>query len=101
MIVKPRPGEKVEGPLVNVEGWAWHHEPIRNVQLSIDGAQSWTYASVGEGVDFSWQRFTHILHLESGSYSIVARATSRDGMSQPLDVSRNQCHRVSFEVVDS
>jgi DMSO/TMAO reductase YedYZ molybdopterin-dependent catalytic subunit len=101
MIVKPRPGAKVEGPQVHVEGWAWHHEPIRNVQLSIDGAQSWTDASVGSGLDFSWQRFTHTLQLESGSYSIVARATGRDGTSQSLDASRNQCHTVSFEVVGS
>jgi DMSO/TMAO reductase YedYZ molybdopterin-dependent catalytic subunit len=100
MIVKPRPGEKVEGPRVDVEGWAWHHEPLESVQLSADGAQSWTYASVTEGVDFSWQRFTHTLQLDPGSYSIVVRAMSRDGMSQPLGVSRNQCHRVSFEVVD-
>jgi DMSO/TMAO reductase YedYZ molybdopterin-dependent catalytic subunit len=101
MTVKPRPGEKIEGPHVHVEGWAWHHEPIGSVHLSIDGAQSWRQASVTEGVDFSWQRFTHTLQLESGIYSIVARATSRDGMSQSLGVSRNQCHRVSFEVIAS
>jgi DMSO/TMAO reductase YedYZ molybdopterin-dependent catalytic subunit len=101
MIVKPRPGERVEGPYVQVEGWAWHHEPIGHVQLSIDGAKSWTHASVGEGVDFSWQKFTHTLQLDTGSYSVVAKAVGRDGTSQPLDASRDQCHTVSFEVVGS
>jgi DMSO/TMAO reductase YedYZ molybdopterin-dependent catalytic subunit len=101
MIVKPQPGEKIRGPYVHVEGWAWDHEPVEMVQLSVDGAQSWKLASVTEGVDFSWRRFTHTLQLVTGNHSVVAKATSRDGTFQPLDALRNQCHTVSFEVIGS
>lgn len=100
MIVRPQPGEKVEGPYVHVEGWAWHHEPIESVQLSVDEARSWSDAPVEERVDFSWQKFAQTLQLDSGMHSIVARATSQDGAAQPLSGRRNHCHTVSFEVVD-
>jgi DMSO/TMAO reductase YedYZ molybdopterin-dependent catalytic subunit len=98
MIVKPQPGVRIEGPNVLVEGWAWYHESIGGVRLSVDGAQSWMDTSVGERVDFGWQKFEQTLQLGPGSYSIMARATSGDGTLQPLSGRRNHCHKVSFEV---
>jgi len=98
MIVAPQPGEKIDGPRVTVEGWAWYHEPVERVQLSVDEGKSWKEAVVGERVGFSWQKFSVALHLDPGHYSIVARAVSGDGAMQPLSGRRNHCHTVFFEV---
>jgi DMSO/TMAO reductase YedYZ molybdopterin-dependent catalytic subunit len=99
MIVRPQPEEKIEGPHVQIKGWAWHHESIESVQLSVDGGESWNEAVVWERIDFSWQKFGLVLHLEPGDYTAVARAASSDGAIQPLSGQRNHCHSVSFEVV--
>lgn len=101
MIVKPQPCEKIEGPYIQFQGWAWHCDPIRNVQISVDAAQSWQPAPVEDRIDFSWQRFSCVLRLNPGFHEVVTMASSRDGISQPLEGRRNHCHRVSFEVVDS
>jgi DMSO/TMAO reductase YedYZ molybdopterin-dependent catalytic subunit len=98
MIVRPQPGEKIDGPNVFVEGWAWHHEPIKSVQLSVDEGKSWKDAVVGDRVDFSWQKFSLVLHLGPGKHNAIARAASSDGAMQPLRGRRNNCHTVSFDV---
>jgi DMSO/TMAO reductase YedYZ molybdopterin-dependent catalytic subunit len=98
MIVRPQPDEKIDGPDVLVEGWAWYHEPVERVQLSVDKGKSWKEAIVGERVDFSWQKFSLVLHLEPGQHNVIARAVSGDGAMQPLSGRRNHCHAVSFEV---
>ena len=98
MIVKPQPDEKIDGPDLLVKGWAWYHEPIERVQLSVDKGKSWEEAVVVERVDFSWQNFSLVLHLEPGHYSVIARAVSGDGAMQPLSGRRNHCHSVSFEI---
>ena len=98
MVVRPQPDEKIDSAHVQVEGWAWHHEPIETVQLSVDKGQSWTEAVVDERVDFGWQKFSLVLHIEPGHHEIVARAMSQDGAMQPLSGRRNHCHSVSFEV---
>jgi DMSO/TMAO reductase YedYZ molybdopterin-dependent catalytic subunit len=98
MIVAPQPDENVDGPNVLVEGWAWHHEPVQHVQLSVDEGKSWKEAVVGERVDFSWQKFSLVLHLEPGQHNVIARAVSGDGAMQPLSGRRNNCHTVSIEV---
>lgn len=99
MIVKPQPGEKIEGPGLRIEGWAWYHEPIQRVQLSVDEGRSWIEASVEGRVDFSWQKFGLTLRLGIGCHKILARAVTEDGAMQPLQGRRNHCHAVSFEMV--
>lgn len=58
MIVTPQLEEEIDGPSVLVKGWAWYHEPIERVRLSVDAGISWKEAVVGERVDFSWQMFS-------------------------------------------
>ena len=99
--MQPHPNQKIEGTSVHVEGWAWHHDPIEDVQLSIDGAHSWQPAQVEDRVDFGWQRFNCVLQLGIGVHEVVAMARSRDGSTQPLKGRRNHCHAVSFEVIGS
>lgn len=98
MIVTPQPDEKIDGPDLLVKGWAWYHEPIERVQLSVDKGKSWKEAVVVERVDFSWQKFSLVLHLKPGHHSVIARAVSGNGAMQPLGGRRNHCHSVSFEI---
>lgn len=102
MIVKPQPGERIAGPWVQVEGWTWSHEPVRDIQVSVRDVISsrHEHAYLGERVDFGWQRFSLVVRVESGNCEVMARATSQDGTTQPLDARRNQCHTVSFVVFD-
>lgn len=100
MIVKPGPDDVIIGPEVSVEGWAWHHEPVELVQVSVDGGREWMDASVSARVDYSWQKFSITLTLHPGSYTAIAKAISMDGQSQPLSGRRNHCHSVAFQVVD-
>lgn len=100
MIVRPKPEEEVAGPKIKVRGWAWHCEPIEMVEVSVDEGLTWQRASVGERVDFSWQRFWVVVSLGVGSHSVMAKATTKDGISQSLGGRRNHCHKVSFVVVD-
>lgn len=99
MIVRPQPGEKIDGPNVFVEGWTWHHQPIKSVQLSVDEGKSWKDAVVGDRVDFSWQKFDLVLQLEPGHHSVISRAVSGEGAMQPPSGRRNHCPRVSIEVI--
>lgn len=101
MMVRPAPGEVVRGGRVVVEGWAWGCEDVAGVNVSADGGESWENASVEERVSFSWQRFSVMLELGVGRHTVIARAESRDGSVQPLSGSRNHCHSVEFEVVES
>ncbi|KAM0721746.1 hypothetical protein Q7P37_002671 [Cladosporium fusiforme] len=98
MIIKPHPDSVLAGSEVLVEGWTWHHEPVKLMQVSLDGGQEWRDAAVSARVDYSWQRFAVKLQLSPGRYTVIARATSVDGLSQPLSGRRNHCHGVAFRV---
>lgn len=98
MIVKPRPDEKLTSLEVRVEGWAWSSRNDNTVEVSFDDGQSWMGAKVEPRVDFSWQKFSFVTALDSGDYKVMAKATSRDGLSQPLSGRRNHCHSVAFRV---
>lgn len=100
MIVRPKPEAVVIGPEVIVEGWTWHHEPVKLVQVSLDGGTEWRDTAVIARIDFSWQKFSAVLRLCPGSYTVIARATSVEGRSQPLSGRRNHCHSVTFQVVE-
>lgn len=99
MIVRPQPGEKIEGPELRIEGWAWYHEPIERVQLSVDEGRLWMEASVEERIEISWQKFSLTLKLRIGCHKIIARAVTGDGAMQPLGGRRNHCHAVLFEMI--
>lgn len=86
---------------VEVSGWAWSHDGVARVRVSandgVDG--SWVDADVAERVDYSWQAFRVKLALPVGKYGVVARATSRGGLEQPMRGRRNHVHRIGLEVV--
>ena len=97
MILKPKPGERLQESEVQVEGWAWGNDPVHCVQVSFDGGQHWAKAALGPRVQYSWQKSSVVVCLDHGPHTILARATSNHGVSQPLTGRRNYCHSVVFE----
>jgi DMSO/TMAO reductase YedYZ molybdopterin-dependent catalytic subunit len=98
MIVKPEPGEIVQGPGVLVEGWAWSEDGVRSVSVSGDGGINSHLTTVYPRFEFGWQRFEATLKLEPGRHCIVARATCVSGHKQPLEGRRNHVHCVEMHV---
>ena len=98
MIVSPAPDTEMEGPNVTIEGRAWSHDGIRAVRITSDDGQTWTDAHVPARHEFEWQKFSATLTLKPGSYTLVAQATSNQGLVQPLRGRRNHCHSVLIKV---
>lgn len=98
MIVSPAPDTVIHQSRINVEGWAWCHEPVIKVLVKGSAEQDWIEANVVERVDFSWQRWTVSLALPDGEHTLMARAVSLSGQEQPLTGRRNHVHRVRVVV---
>ena len=98
MIIRPCSDSVLCGPEMTVEGWAWAHDGVDNVGVSVDEGETWTQAETEMRTEFSWQRFRARLELASRSYTVLARATSLEGKRQPLGEGRNHVHRVSIRV---
>ena len=99
MIVSPTPDVRIPGPAVSIEGWAWSNEGVTGIEISEDDGQTWVESEVQERADFSWQKFHVKLELDQGPHTILARAVSSDGRTQPLGEGRNHVHRVTVEVI--
>lgn len=99
MIVHPTPEEAVTGPKVEVDGWTWSTDGVKKVQVSVNQGESWEATELMPRRDFSWQRFSVSLNLGTGSYTLIAKATSRCEKTQAMSQRRNHVHSVRFEVV--
>ncbi|KAJ4246323.1 hypothetical protein NW762_013674 [Fusarium torreyae] len=99
IVVRPEPEAVMVGPKVLIEGWAWCFEEVKSVYISLDKSETWIKAQVETRKDFSWQKWKAELDLTSGSYTVIARAESTSGQTQPLSGRRNHVHSVSFCVV--
>ncbi|SPO04122.1 related to sulfite oxidase and related enzymes [Cephalotrichum gorgonifer] len=99
MIVRPTPDEVLSDHDVGVRGWAWCHEPVVEVQVTLDQGITWLPAEVETRVDVSWQMWRAELHLPAGSYTLMAQAKSSSGAEQPLTGRRNHVHTVQFQVI--
>ncbi|KAF1963700.1 molybdopterin binding oxidoreductase [Byssothecium circinans] len=100
MITKPGPDALVTGSELEVEGWAWSCDGVAKVEVSWNGGESWQEARVGRRKDFSWQKLWATLELRPGEYTLMTRATSREGKTQALTGWRNHVHRVRIRVMD-
>ncbi|KIW00509.1 hypothetical protein, variant [Verruconis gallopava] len=96
IITKPSPEKAEKGPHVAIEGWAWSHDGVVRVEISLDNGDSWLDTQVEPRKEFSWQKFRSTVVLRSGGYLIVARATSLGKRRQPLVKRRNHVHAVQF-----
>jgi len=97
MIVSPCPDALLQGPQIEVVGWAWSCDGIKSVLIITDD-ESVAGADLEPRIDFSWQSFKAILPLSSGLHRITARAISANGLEQPLTGRRNHVHSVSVVV---
>lgn len=98
IIVHPLPGAQLDSPEVKVQGWAWSGDGIAYVSLSANEGKTWINAELAPRVDFSWQQFKATLQLPNGTHRLIARATSRGGIHQPLHGRRNHAHSVLVDV---
>ncbi|KAF4446974.1 hypothetical protein F53441_9445 [Fusarium austroafricanum] len=99
MITKPVDSAVVGAGPVEVQGWAWSHDGVKQVEISSGSGSSWIEATVANKEDQAWQKFTAEVKLEPGVWKLVARATSQNGQQQPLTGRRNHVHSVTVRIV--
>lgn len=92
------------GPLattapVEIWGWAWGAAGIAQVEISLDGGETWSPASVEPRRQWSWQRFSFDWWPQrAGAFTLAARATDAGGASQPMAKARNAVHTVEVAI---
>jgi DMSO/TMAO reductase YedYZ molybdopterin-dependent catalytic subunit len=99
MITTPTPGEVLNDPRINIEGWAWSHDEVVTVQCSIHSEKTSWAARVEPKQGCGWQKFRLSIEVVPGEYWIVARATAKNGQRQELKGRRNHVHEVYFTVI--
>jgi len=78
---------------IELHGRSWSGgAPIRRVEVSTDGGASWERAHVrGPNRQYGWARWTFPWRSpEPGAHQVLARATDRDGLTQPETVPFNE-----------
>jgi DMSO/TMAO reductase YedYZ molybdopterin-dependent catalytic subunit len=98
IITCPAPDAVVLAHRVEIQGWAWSHDGIGSVDISVDLGVTWNKTCLGKQTDLSWQRFSVTLQLPVGDCDIMARASSSRGLKQPLSGCRNHVHTVRVVV---
>ncbi|MEZ5830813.1 MAG: molybdopterin-dependent oxidoreductase [Dongiaceae bacterium] len=81
-------GAKVQtGQPVEVKGLAWDGgNGIQMVEVSVDGGQNWRTADLGEDLGrFSFRPWSFRFAPATGAQSVMVKATSRIGASQPME----------------
>jgi DMSO/TMAO reductase YedYZ molybdopterin-dependent catalytic subunit len=97
-ILGPGPGRLlVPGP-VRISGLAWSGEkPVALVEVSTDGGRQFSPATlIGPQAPYSWVMWEY--HWEAarpGSYKLLSRAVSQDGMVQPRE---HETHYEGYQV---
>ena len=86
VITSPADGADVNAGSLEIRGYAWSgRAPIQLVDLSeSDGAPLGSTTFPAEQAGFAWREFTFRLTLDPGEHALVARATDREGNTQPL-----------------
>jgi len=101
MLVAPSKNSRLPVGDIDVWGWSWSNCEVRQVEVSVDGGESWAQANLEPCRQQSWQRFSHRFHIENpGQIKLVCRATDVDGRTQPESGARNKYHRVAIDVMN-
>jgi DMSO/TMAO reductase YedYZ molybdopterin-dependent catalytic subunit len=77
---------------IDLHGRSWSGgAPIRRVEVSTDGGASWDRVHLrGPNRPYGWARWTYPWHApRPGAHELLARATDRDGVTQPATVPFN------------
>jgi DMSO/TMAO reductase YedYZ molybdopterin-dependent catalytic subunit len=108
VITFPATGASVAaGQPAEVRGHAWDGKgDVAAVHVSIDFGQTWTEAELAPAANkYAWQRWrANVTPPQGGYYEVWARATDRDGLSQPAVVpgwnprgyANNMQHRIAL-----
>jgi len=87
------PGEMVRAGTVQIHGVAFAglHAAAR-VEVSLDGGKNWKNAHfVGPDLGrYAWRQFVFAAELESGTHTLMSRATDTAGNTQPPDRVENE-----------
>jgi DMSO/TMAO reductase YedYZ molybdopterin-dependent catalytic subunit len=98
IIRSPAPKSTVSGE-VAISGWAWGYHDIRTVEVSTDGARTWTKARLGKRRAWSWQGFSlRWTPPGPGTYTLMCRATDTENVTQPMNGMRNAVHAVPVTI---
>jgi len=96
VIIRPSAQAQVGRDGCVIWGWAWAASEIRAVEISTDGARSWSSADVERRVDFGWQKFSYRwIPAEAGEFRLTSRAFDCSGNVQ-VDEGR---HRFLYQPV--
>lgn len=110
VITTPREGETVAAGATRIQGYAIASEgaPVERVELSVDGARTWTTATIVERADpYAWCFWEQRVALAQGSCQLIVRAWDASKQTQPEDVKalwnfkgymNNAWHRVKIHV---
>ncbi len=110
LITYPKTGALLKkGQPLSLRGHAWAGElEVKQMQYSIDFGSSWQDCTLDRPVNrLAWQHFSaSITFPKEGYYEVWAKATDRDGNSQPMVLPgwnpkgylNNACHRIAVKV---
>lgn len=86
VIVAPTDGAEVSGKRLEVRGYAWSgHALVERVDLiESDGRPIASIALPADSAPYAWREFAFAVLLGPGQHVLTARATDRDGNTQPL-----------------
>jgi DMSO/TMAO reductase YedYZ molybdopterin-dependent catalytic subunit len=101
IIVSLKPESTFNLGQIEISGWAWSSCDVRLVEVSVDGGDNWTEASLEQRRGRAWQHFSLLWSPpQPGIYEVCSRATDTNGHYQPAGGARNAIHAVSISVVD-
>lgn len=101
LLTKPSSEGEVQGPIITVAGRAWGSLGIEQVSINVREANEWVeHASVTlpERIQYEWQYFEAAIRLSPGRHEIMARATDKAGITQPVSGRRNHAHSIEITV---
>jgi sulfite oxidase len=110
VIVDPAPHTPMAPGTQRVTGWAIgsEGEPLRSVEISADGGNSWSPATITlAGEKWTWSFWEGEVTLRAGNHVLAARATDTRGSTQPATLAEtwnvkgynnNAWHRVPVTV---
>jgi sulfite oxidase len=110
VIINPAPHAVVSAGPQRVRGWAIGNagEPVSSVELSADGGNSWSRATLTlPGEKWTWSFWEKEVTLAPGNHVLAARATDSRGSTQPATLTEtwnvkgynnNAWHRVPVTV---
>jgi hypothetical protein len=89
------------GQSVEIRGWAWSFRGVAAVEVSVDGAATFSRVELGPRRDWAWQPFSWSWRpTDPGVRTLSVRAIDVGGLTQPADGARNAIHTVTVTVAD-